>query len=387
MKETEIKFRKAVYELFRIIRMNAYMKKAQTEIEELLSGSETALAMYDGAPGAEKLDDAKEHFENLLLKVKESYGNRAISGAYNSFKAVLDDPDFRKELGHEDPFSSAEKSELFKKLFDIAVPRAESWNKDEDYFSFFVEALKEVIMPTEDLNTDPEEVCPYCDGNPRRITKSEFFGPHSGKDEGYVWGCDCGAYAVMNDEGKVLGKLGDAILHQKRSLVKGAMCELCTIAGITCFESYRWFSLITGTKLNSVSDAEYLNVEQCNLALRIFIYAKQKIKEGSFSYPKDRNELLLFFADGGRLVVCNAFGFQYGRLIIPTEIGPGGIRIYGKEGTQTLSFSDELKYEFKDDCFYVLHPSGKKEKYRMFPCDVRAQLFELKENEILAQAN
>lgn len=271
MKETEIKFRKAVYELFRIIRMNAYMKKAQTELEELLSGSETALAMYEGAPGAEKLDDAKEHFENLLLKVKESYGNRAISGAYNSFKAVLDDPDFRKELGHEDPFSSSEKSELFKKLFDIAVPRAESWNKDEDYFSFFVEALKEVIMPTEDLNTDPEEVCPYCDGNPRRITKSEFFGPHSGKDEGYVWGCDCGAYAIMNDEGKVLGKLGDAILHQKRSLVKGAMCELCTIAGITCFESYRWFSLITGTKLNSVSDAEYLSVEQCNLALRIFI--------------------------------------------------------------------------------------------------------------------
>ena len=68
-------------------------------------------------------------------------------------------------------------------------------------------------------------------------------------------------------------------------------------------------------------------------------------------------------ADGGRLVVCNAFGFQYGRLIIPTEIGPGGIRIYGKEGTQALSFSDELKYEFKDDCFYVLHPSGKKEKW------------------------
>ena len=31
MKETEIKFRKAVYELFRVIRMNAYMKKAQTD--------------------------------------------------------------------------------------------------------------------------------------------------------------------------------------------------------------------------------------------------------------------------------------------------------------------------------------------------------------------
>ena len=83
-------------------------------------------------------------------------------------------------------------------------------------------------------------------------------------------------------------------------------------------------------------------------------------------------------------MVCNAFGFQYGRLIIPTEIGPGGIRIYGKEGSQSMSFAEDLHYEFKDDCFFVLHPSGKKEKYRMFPVDVRTQLFDLKENEIMA---
>lgn len=384
MKDTEIKLRKAVYELFRVVRMNAYMKKAQGELTALLDGTDVALQIYEGKPDSEKMTDAKDYFENLLLKVKDSYGAKAISGVYGIFKTALDDPEFRKVLGLEGEIDASQKSALFRKAFDLTVPRAENWKLDEDYFSFFIETLKEVIMPTGEVNTEPEESCPYCDGSPRKIPKSEFFGPHSGESDGYVWGCECGAYAVMDEDGKVVGKLADAILHQKRNLVKGAMCELCSLAGITNFESYRWFSLITGSKISSIADAEYLTVEQCNLALRIFIYEKQKLKEGKFTYPQSRNELLLFFADGGRLMVCNAFGFQYGRLIIPTEIGPGGIRIYGKEGAQSMSFAEDLQYEFKDDCFFVLHPSGKKEKFRMFPVEVRTQLFDLKENEIMA---
>lgn len=384
MKDTEIKLRKAVYELFRVVRMNAHMKKAQAELLALLAGTDVALQMYEGVPESEKLADAKEYFENLIAKVKESYGSKAISGVYSQFKTMLDDPEFCREIGLKDAVDAGKKSELFKKVFDLMASRAETWKTDDDYFSFFIETLKEVIMPTGEINEEQEEICPYCEGSPRKISKGEFFGPHSGENDGYVWGCECGAYAVMNEDGKVVGKLGDAILHQKRNLVKGAMCELCSLAGITNFESYRWFSLITGMKISSITDAEYLTVDQCNIALRIFIYEKQKLKEKAFPYPKDRNELLLFFADGGRLMVCNAFGFQYGRLIIPTEIGPGGIRIYGKEGCQSMSFSDEMKYEFKDDCLFIHHPSGRKEKYRMFPTEVRTQLFDLKESEIMA---
>lgn len=230
-------------------------------------------------------------------------------------------------------------------------------------------------MPTNEKNTDLEEICPYCDGVPQRMAKSDFFGPHSGEGEGHIWGCECGAYALMDDKGNVIGKLGDAILHQKRSLVKRAICELCSLAGLTCFESYRWFSLITNTHLEEMSDVEYLGLEACNLALRLFINAKAAITGNVFNYPKDRSELFMFFMDGGRLSVCNAYGFQYGKILVPSEIGTDGIKVYGRDGSQSISFSANLKYEFKDDCMYIVHPSGKKEKFRMLPAGIRNMLF------------
>ena len=199
-----------------------------------------------------------------------------------------------------------------------------------------------------------------------------------------MWACECGAYAFINDDGTVAGKLGDTMLHQKRNLVKGALCELCSLAGMTCYESYRWFSLITGYKISSVTDVEYLDVESCNLALKLYICVKHRIKEMNYVYPKDRNELFMFFADGGRLMVCNAFGFQYGALLIPTEIGLEGIRIYGRECKQSISFAAGLQYEFKDDQIFVVHPSGKKEKYRMMPAEIRDELFSLKKEDIMA---
>lgn len=384
MREAEVRLRKAVNELLRVVRMNAYMKKAQSELNELLDGSTMSLEIFEGKPGSEKLTDAKNYFDELLQKVKASYGSGAISATYNRFKSALDDADYRKTLGVEKELQTAEKSDLFKKVFDIVVPAAEKWDFENDFFSYFIETAKEILMPTGEMNTEQETVCPYCDGLPKRIPKSEFFGPRSADTDGYVWGCECGAYALMNDDGTIAGKLGDTMLHQKRNLVKGALCELCSLAGMTCYESYRWFSLITGCKLNSIADVEYLDVDKCNLALKLYICVKQRIKEMNYAYPKDRNELFMFFADGGRLMVCNAFGFQYGNLLIPSEIGPEGIRIYGKEGKQSISFADGLQYEFKDDQIFVVHPSGKKEKYRMMPAEIRDELFSLKEEDFMA---
>ncbi len=383
MKESEVRLKKAVYELFRVVRMNAYMKKAQSEMIELLDGSDMSLEIFEGKPGTEKMTDAKDYFTALADKVKNSYGTEAVSSAYNRFKIALDDAEYRSELGIDAELTTSEKTEMFRKIFDVIVPKAEQWDFEDDFFSFFIETVKEMFMPTDEMNTEPEEICPYCDGVPQRIAKTDFFGPRSSDTEGYVWGCECGAYAVM-DEGKVVGKLGDTMLHQKRNLVKGALCELCMLAGMTCFESYRWFSTITGKKISAISDVEYLDAGDCNLALRTYIAVKQRIKETEYEYPKTRGELLLFLTDGGRLIVCNAYGFQYGRLLIPTEVGIEGIRIFGKEGKQSISFSDALQYEFKDNEFFVVHPSGKKEKYRMMPVDMRILLLNLTREDILA---
>ncbi len=386
MLDVEKNVRIAIFELFHVVRMNAYMRKAQAELTELLGNSEYSLRMFEHTSGSEKLSDAKEYFEMLLGKVKSSYGTDAVSKAYSCFKAALDEEDYYKPLGIDEMLSPNERSSLFRQVFDKMVPAFENWDCELDCYSFFIENVKEILMPTNEKNTDVEEICPYCDGIPQRLMKTDFFGPHSGEGEGYVWGCECGAYALMDDEGNVVGKLGDAILHQKRNLVKRAICELCNLAGLTCFESYRWFSLITNTHLEEISDVEYLDIDACNLALRLFINAKTAIKGDIFEYPKDRTELFMFFADGGRLSVCNAYGFQYGKILIPSEIGSDGIKVYGKDGSQSISFSSNLKYEFKDDYMFIIHPSGKKEKFRMLPAGIRNMLFNSDVQEVANKA-
>ena len=375
MGNTEVELKKALYGLFRIVRMNAFMKSAQREFYELLDSSDFALSIFENAPGADRLSEAKESFEFMADKIKDSYGSKAVSQAYSKFKSALEDNDFLHTVGLSEALSPKEKSDLFSKAFNKVVPQAEAWDEEQDFYSLFIETIKEIIMPTNELNIEADTTCPYCDGEPKRVSSRDFFGPHSGKIGGYVLGCECGAYAVMDEKGNVVGKMGDTMLHQKRDTLKGAICDLCNIAGLTVFESLRWFSLITGMRIESVMDVEYLDFDACNTALRAFIHVKQTLKETHFEYPKDRNELFLFFLDGGRLFVCNAYGFQYGKLLIPHEIGPEGIRVLGKDGMQNISFSTSLQYEFKGNELFIVHPSGKKEKFRMMPEEIRSMLF------------
>lgn len=386
MGNTEVELRKALYGLFRIVRMNAFMKSAQREFYELLDSSDFALSIFENAPGADRLSEAKERFESMAAKIKDSYGSKAVAQAYSEFKSALENDDFLHTVGLSEALSPKEKSNLFSKAFNKVVPQAEVWDEEQDFYSYFIETVKEIIMPTKEMNLEADTVCPYCDGEPKIMRSRDFFGPHSGKTGGYVWGCECGAYADMDEKGNVIGKLGDTMLHQKRDLLKGSICELCTIAGLTVFESLRWFSLVTGMRIESVKDVEFLDFDACNTALKVFIYVKQALKETTFEYPKDLSELFLFFTEGGRLFVCNAYGFQYGKLLIPSEIGPEGIRVCGREGMQSISLSTSLKYEFNGNELFIVHPSGRKEKFRMMPEAVRSMLFGLN-SEVQPAAN
>ena len=98
MGNTEMELRKALYGLFRIVRMNAYMKSAQREFNELLDGSDFALSIFEKAPGADRLSEAKESFESMASKIKDSYGGKAVSQAYSEFKSALEDDDFLRTV-------------------------------------------------------------------------------------------------------------------------------------------------------------------------------------------------------------------------------------------------------------------------------------------------
>ena len=179
MLEVEKNVRIAIFELFHVVRMNAYMRKAQAELNELLDNSEYSLRMFEHSTGSDKLRDAKEYFEMLIGKVKNSYGTDAVSKAYNCFKIALDEEDYYKTLGLTEVLSPNDKSVLFRQAFDKIVLASEHWDCELDCYSFFIENVKEILMPTNEKNTDVEEICPYCDGIPQRMEKSEFFSLHS----------------------------------------------------------------------------------------------------------------------------------------------------------------------------------------------------------------
>ena len=183
MLDVEKNVRIAIFELFHVVRMNAYMRKAQAELNELLGNSEYSLRMFEHSSGSDKLSDAKEYFEMLIGKVKNSYGTDAVSKAYNCFKTALNEEEYYKPLGLTEVLSPNDKSALFRQAFDKIVLTSEHWDCELDCYSFFIENVKEILMPTNEKNTDVEEICPYCDGIPRRMEKSDFFGPHSGEGE------------------------------------------------------------------------------------------------------------------------------------------------------------------------------------------------------------
>ena len=166
MGNTEMELRKALYGLFRIVRMNAYMKNARREFNELLDSSDFALSIFENAPGAECLSEAKESFEFMADKIKDSYGSKAVSQAYSEFKSALEDNDFLHTVGLSEALSPKEKSDLFSKAFNKVVPQAEAWDEEQDFYSLFIETIKEIIMPTNELNIEADTTCPYCDGEP-----------------------------------------------------------------------------------------------------------------------------------------------------------------------------------------------------------------------------
>ena len=190
MLEVEVSLRKAINELFHIVRMNTFMIKAKKEFEDLLKASDYELKIFERNFGSEKLSQAKEEFENMTAKVKNSYGNTAISNAYSCFKNALDNEEFYLKIGLNSKITAEQKTEMFKAAFDKLLLKSEKWDCELDCYSFFIENVKEIIMPVGKRNKDTEEICPYCDGIPQRIQKTDFFGPHSGESDGYVCGCE-----------------------------------------------------------------------------------------------------------------------------------------------------------------------------------------------------
>ncbi len=380
MTDTERDLRTAMNNLLCMITLSGRMNQTLKELEALFAVSDFEKRIFEQPQQMRGYAEAKAMLCDAVEQIKATYGKQIISEAYEAFKNALSEPAFCKETGIDIVLEKTEAAKLFNDVFNRMVDMENAFPDEADGYLIFVELVREVRSQTtrSDIAAD---ICPYCNGLPSKTAKADFFGENHDDNEGYVWACECGAYAYMNREGNVIGTMADRELHYQRKIVKKILFDLCGTAGMTIYESCRWAAWITGKSLNTVQDVEYLSMEDCDAVRSLYDGVKERLKTKRFQYPHTHGELIKFLEDGGRMMAQNAFGYRYGRLLIPILTGSEAIRIRYQKGIQEVMLPKGLEYRFEGDQMMILHPSGKREKYKLFTKEQRLELYQREKKE------
>ena len=199
--------------------------------------------------------------------------------------------------------------------------------------------------------------------------------------DGYVWACECGAYAQVAADGSVVGLLADRTLHASRKRIRHIILELSRLVGVTVFEGCKWVSFITDRKIVALQDIEWLNEAECKSITDAFEDVKMRLKAVNPEYPKSHKELIAFLEEGGRFSALNSYGFKSGRLFVPIKVGNEAVRVRFRKGVQDIMLPRELDYQFNGQQFILLHPTGKRERFKLYAKEQRQVLYkEDKEN-------
>ncbi|SHF73554.1 MULTISPECIES: hypothetical protein [Eubacteriales] len=380
MTDTERDLRTAMNNLLCMITLSGRMNQTLKELEALFAVSDFEKRIFEQPQQMRGYAEAKAMLCDAVEQIKATYGKQIISEAYEAFKNALSEPAFCKETAIDIVLEKTEAAKLFNDVFNRMVDMENAFPDEADGYLIFVELVREVRSQTTRSDT-AADICPYCNGLPSKTAKADFFGENHDDNEGYVWACECGAYAYMNREGNVIGTMADRELHYQRKIVKKILFDLCGTAGMTIYESCRWAAWITGKSLNTVQDVEYLSMEDCDAVRSLYDGVKERLKTKRFQYPHTHGELIKFLEDGGRMMAQNAFGYRYGRLLIPILTGSEAIRIRYQKGIQEVMLPKGLEYRFESDQMMILHPSGKREKYKLFTKEQRLELYQREKKE------
>ena len=380
MTDTERDLRTAMNNLLCMITFSGRMNQTLKELEALFAVSDFEKRIFEQPQQMRGYAEAKAMLCDAVEQIKATYGKQIISEAYEAFKNALSEPAFCEETGIDIALEKTEAAKLFNDVFNRMVDMESSFPDEADGYLIFVELVREVRSQTTRTDT-AADICPYCNGLPSKTAKADFFGENHDDNEGYVWACECGAYAYMNREGNVIGTMADRELHYQRKIVKKILFDLCGTAGMTIYESCRWAAWITGKSLNTVQDVEYLSMEDCDAVRSLYNEVKKRLKTKRFQYPHTHGELMKFLEDGGRMMAQNAFGYRYGRLLIPILTGSEAIRIRYQKGIQEVMLPKGLEYRFEGDQMMILNPSGKREKYKLFTKEQRLELYQREKKE------
>lgn len=381
MLKEEVQLRTAANNLILLLLTNTQIKQGLESFEALLSMSDFEKRIFENPSAMSAYSEAKDGLFSSFDSFKSTYGSSVISAAYEAFKQALGVTVFCAEIGIKNNLTKAEAATLFNKVFKELSDHVESFPEEADGYAIFVEMVRQALNPVKAPNVTID-VCPYCDGVPARTSKAEFFGEQIDDVDGYVWACECGAYAYIDTDGAVVGTIADTALHRLRRNAKHIVFELSRIAGVTVFEGCKWISGLTGKQILQLQDFEYLNEEDCETVKAAFERFKTRLKAFKVSYPKSHAELMSFLDEGGRFSAQNAYGYKSGRLFVPIKVGDEAVRVRFRKNVQDIMLPKELEYRFDGQQFMLCHPTGKREKFRLYAKEQRLMLYKEDEKDV-----
>lgn len=381
MLNEEHELRKAANNLILVLTISEQIKQGLESFQALLSMSDFEKRAFDNPASMSAYSAAKEGLQTSFEQFKATYGSAVISAAYEAFKKALSKKEFCIEVGIKSELTKSEAATVFNKVFQELSEQRGAFPEEADGYAIFIEMIRQAMTPIEDSDVSTD-VCPYCDGMPTRISKAEFFGDAVDDVDGYVWACECGAYAQVASDGSVVGLMADRTLHSKRKKIRHIVFELSRMTGVTVFEGCKWLSYITGHKIISLQDVEWLNETDCVKIFGAFEDVKERLKTITVEYPKSHKELFAFLEDGGRFSAINSYGYKSGRLFVPVKVGNEAVRVRFRKGIQDIMLPKEIDYQFNGQQFVLLHPTGKRERFKLYAKELRQMLYKEEEKNV-----
>lgn len=374
MLKEEYELRKAANSLLLVLSISEQIKQGLENFQVLLSISDFEKRTFDDPSLMAAFTSARDGLQTSFDQFKTTYGSAVISATYEAFKMALSQKEFCTRVGIKSDLSKSEAATVFNKVFRELSEQRSAFPDEADGYAIFIELTRLAMNPTKE-SADTTDVCPYCDGMPTRISKVEFFGDAVDDVDGYVWACECGAYAHIALDGNVVGCIADRALHSKRKMTRRIIFELSRLTGVTIFEGCKWMSFITGHKINSLQDIEWLNDSECEIIFGAFENVKHRLKFITIGYPKSHKELFAFLENGGRFSAINSYGYKSGRLFVPIKVGDEAVRVRFRKGVQDIMLPKDVEYQFDNHFFILQHPTGKRERFRLYAKEQRDALY------------
>lgn len=323
-------------------------------------------------PEYQMLSEQHSAFTTAADAIVENYLSHAYSDLFVKLVEKLSSQKGSEEfLGISEHFSQDEVEALLSKAYDkiLSIYR-EKLDEDVEDTAFFKNILKEIVC---DVNETIDFACPYCGKAPDIIEAADFFGEDSKYDGKRVCCCECGAYALVNDAGDIIGTMADKELHEKRNRVRSVMSQFNEISGSLYYETRSRVANLIGKSSLNKHTVDYFSTQECNKVIHALLDAMKDIREKSVAFPKCHRDLMAGLKHGARLrIIQDLSAKQNKRLLVPLEVGDASFSVQLRGGgTEIFSFPKGLDYRFEDDMVKIVHPSGKTDEYKFYPKEYR----------------